>query len=84
MESRGGVIIEMSPLTITVMEEIFTDIFKCLVECTRPTKWGVVYMKKVELLWQEREDNYTVAAMNDKIFALAEFLQYIDIDKEEV
>ena len=83
MESRDGIVIEMSPLTITVMEEIFTDIFKCLVECTRPAK-GVVNMKKVELLWQEREDNYTVAAMNDKIFTLAEFLQYIDIDKEEV
>ena len=41
-------------------------------------------MKKVELLWEEKQDNYSVTVMNEKIFALAEFLQYIDIDKEEV
>jgi hypothetical protein len=83
MESKNGVIIEMSPITIQTMVEIFTNIFKCLVECSRPKK-GYLTMKKVELLWEEKQDNYSVTVMNEKIFALAEFLQYIDIDKEEV
>jgi hypothetical protein len=83
MESKNGVIIEMSPITLQTMVEIFTNIFKCLVECSRPKK-GYLTMKKVELLWEEKQDNYSVTVMNEKIFALAEFLQYIDIDKEEI
>lgn len=82
--STDKIIIEMSPLTIDTMLKIFTNIFKCLVECSRPKKKGFVTMKKVELLWQEKEDNYSVKEQNEKIFALAEFLEYIDVDKEDI
>ena len=82
-ESSDKIKIEMSPVTMIEMIEIFTNLFKCLVDMTRPAN-GVVHIKKAELLWQEREDNYSVKEQNEKIFALAEFLEYIDVDREEV
>ena len=54
------------------------------IEKDAPKKKGFVTMKKVELLWQEKEDNYSVKEQNEKIFALAEFLEYIDVDKEDI
>ncbi len=70
--SSQDVVITRAVLTMKKINETFTNIFKCLVEVSKPNKQGNVKLKKVELLWKEKEQygNH----MDDKIYILAEFL----------
>ena len=82
-ESRGDVVITRAEITMNKINEIFTDIFKCLIDVSRPDQQGNVKLKKVELLWKERDasdDKYN----EEKSYVLSEFLDCIDVDKTVV
>lgn len=81
--SKDGVVITRSELTMKKINTIFANIFKCLVEVSRPDKNGIVKIKKVELLWKEKENKYDKYE-NEKIFVLTEFLEGMKIDKTVV
>ena len=54
--STREILIERSILTIQSLIEKFDTIFKCLVKVSRPTKDGTITMDRIELLWQERNN----------------------------
>ena len=65
------------------LNDTFTNIFKCLVEVSRPNKEGVVKVKKIDLLWKEKTA-YEHKDNPNKIFILAEFLEGAQIDKQVI
>ena len=65
-----------------VLENTFNKLFNCLVKVSRPAKEGIVEMERVELLWKER-DSFGTKEMNERIFALADFLDFNVIEVEE-
>ena len=81
--SFGDVAILRAEMTMKKINETFTNIFKCLVETSRPDKQGMVKVKKVELLWKEKnkEDNIN---NDEKLFILTEFLDCMNIEKTAV
>lgn len=82
-ESQGEVKIYMAQYTMDRIQKKFEEIFKCLVNVSRPNKEGVVTMKKVELLWKER-DEYDKLNEDEHSFVLAEFLDNNNVQKSSV
>ena len=80
MESGDGVIIPNATMTMESLEKTFTNIFKCLINTTRPGKDGIVNMERVDLIWQERESETN--RLNEAAFLLADFLGNNVIDTE--
>ena len=81
-ESGEGVLIDRAMMTMETLEKTFSNIFKCLINTTRPGKDGIVNMERVELLWKERENETN--RMNDLAFILADFLDNNKIDIENI
>ena len=81
--STDKIIIIRSELTMKRLNDMFTNIFKCLVDVSRPNKEGIVKVKKIELLWKERTE-YESSVNSNKVFILAEFLEGAQIDKQVV
>jgi len=82
-ESQGDVKIYLAQITMEKIQNTFTDIFKCLVNMSRPNKQGICTLEKVELLWKEREE-YEKIDNNEHSFLLAEFLENQHVDYQEV
>ena len=80
--------IELATKTMTRITDTFLNIFKCLVDCSRPNKKGIVKVKPFEMLWKER----TIGEKTEHIYVLEEFLgiehiidsEDIDIEEEEI
>lgn len=81
--STDQVMIIRSELAMKKLNDTFTNIFKCLVEVSRPNKEGVVKVKKIDLLWKEKTA-YEHKDNPNKIFILAEFLEGAQIDKQVI
>lgn len=79
MASTEDIVITRSEKMMTLLNETFTDIFRSLVEVSRPNKQGVVTIKKIELLWKEKT-YYNEDGIKEKIYIIADFLN----DKVEV
>lgn len=79
--STKNILIDRSILTMKDLIDKFTNIFKCLVNVSRPTKDGTLTMDRVELFWKERdiEENNP----NSHIYAIDAFLDMIDDNREE-
>ena len=73
MASTDDIIITRSEKMMTTLNETFRDIFRSLVEVGRPNKEGKVTLKKVELLWKEK-NYYNDEGIKEKIYLLADFL----------
>lgn len=82
-ESTDKIIINRSLITMESLEEIFSNLFKCLINVSKPKKDGTVTMERVELLWKERDVVDTKSA-NEQIFLLADFLENNKIDVEDI
>ena len=82
-ESTGNLQIMKAAITMESLQKAFDQIFKCLINTTRPKKDGKVRMERVELLWDERESTST-EFMNEQIFKLAEFLGDYEIEETEI
>ena len=82
MESSDGVNIQNSVMTMESLTKTFTNIFKCLINTTRPGNDGMVSMERVELIWKERESETN--RTNEMAFLLADFLGNNEIDVEIV
>lgn len=67
MESKDPVKILMSRLTMERLQDQFLALFKCLVDISRPTKNGLVKLKKIELMYKEKSDNPGRTAMEQHI-----------------
>lgn len=78
-ESYGDIKIYKALYTMDTIKEKLEEIFKCLVKVSRPSKGGVITMKRVELLWKERDDYEKEDAQDRHAFVLADFL-----DNQEV
>lgn len=66
-----------SMLTIKKLIDKFTNIFKCLVNKSRPDKQGMVNLERQELLWKRRE--FYGQDKNEHIFIMADFMdQHIE------
>lgn len=79
--STINILIKNSPLTIKKLKNTFEKLFKCLVNCSRPSN-GVITMQKQELLWKKRE--FYSGDKNDKLYILEDFLDaYIKVEKSE-
>ena len=81
--STKEILIDRSILTMESLIKTFKKIFNCLVETTRPKKDGTITMKRVELLWKEREF-YNSENLNHKIFILNDFLNIEDCEVENI
>lgn len=79
MASTEDIVITRSEKMMTLLNETFTDIFRSLVEVSRPNKQGVVTIKKIELLWKEKT-YYNEDGIKEKIYIIADFLN----DKVEI
>lgn len=75
-DSDDRVKIFNSPLTLEHMQNILTDIFKCLVNVGKSRK-DVVDLSRVELLWTPKEDK--VSETNRMIFLLDDFIDNVKI-----
>lgn len=85
MESKGGVIITRSPITMEKIEKTLTNIFKCLVTVGRAGKDGMVSLKKNELLWTEKEiKEQHKRNIQEHIFNLGDFLDCIEVKEEAI
>lgn len=73
MASTEDIIITRSEKMMTQLNETFTDIFRSLVEVSRPNKQGIVTLKKIELLWKEKT-YYNDEGIKEKIYIIADFL----------
>ena len=85
-ESKDGVIIMRSPLTLEEVNKSMTNIFKSLVDISRPNKRKEVTLEKVELLWVEKEvkNAHKENIDNYKMFVLNEFLDSIHVKETNV
>ena len=83
LASTDDIIISRAELTMKKLYETFEKIFKCLIKTSRPTKEGIVNMERVELLWKEKE-YYNSTDHSDKLFVLAEFLDIVDWNEENI
>lgn len=86
MASTDDIIITRSEKMMAQLNETFTNIFRCLVEVSRPNKMGIVTLKKVELLWKEKT-YYNEDGIKEKMYMLADFLndnvEVSDVQKSE-
>lgn len=79
-ESTIQILIERAELTMKRLVDAFTGIFKCLINCSRPGKGGVINMSRVEILWQTREQKYKDPSKN--IYILTDFIDsMVDVSK---
>ena len=77
--------IYMSELVADKVNKSFMDIFRCLVNVSRPdAKTKKVKMSKIELMWVTREEKESEQYKNKNIYVLAEFLEHVKINKIEV
>ena len=83
MESSKEVIIERAIMTMETMQKAFTNMFNCLIKTSRPGKDGMVDMKRIALLWTERE-KFDTMDLNEKAFLLADFLDNNIIEREDI
>ncbi len=83
-ESKDDIRIWLSPQTMEIIKNTFSDIFKCLVDISHPKKGGVVTMTRVELFWKEREQYQTEEEVNENLFVIQDFLDNIQIKTEKV
>ena len=74
MASTEDIIITRSETMMETLYDTFTNIFRALVEVSKPNKQGIVKLKKVELLWNEKT-YYNSEGIKEKIYMLADFLQ---------
>lgn len=82
-ESTVDILITHAELTMKKLADTFMKIFKCLVNVSRPTKTGEITMKRVEILWQTREQKFS--RPNDNLYILEDFLDAkIDTTTENV
>lgn len=79
-ESDENIKIYLAQFTMDKIVKKFTEIFKCLVNVSRPSS-GMVTLSKIELLWKEKDE---YGEDNSKKFMLADFLELHAIDKKEV
>lgn len=77
-ESTDRIMIWLSPVTMKTIQDTFMDIFKCLVDVSRPKKGGDITLKRNELLWQTREHKNSTTGMNESIYILQEFFEKIN------
>ena len=82
MASTEDIIIQRSTTMMETLYDTFTSIFRALVEVSRPNKAGIVTLKKVELLWNEKT-YYNDEGIKEKIYMLADFLNNT-VEVEEV
>lgn len=73
--------IYMSELMAQKVNENFMNIFKCLVNVSRPDKKKMVKMNRIELMWATRNDKETELYKNKSIYVLAEFLEHVQINR---
>ena len=71
--SSSTVLINVSQITMKTIEDIFSKIFRCLVNTSKP-KNGYIELNKVELLWKKRE-YYNSTNHNDSIYILPNFME---------
>lgn len=84
--STNQIKIANSPLTVEMLIDKFTKIFKCLVKCTRPNKQRVVKMEKIELLWRWKTtngENLNNSRVIDDFLGMMKDLNIENIETEE-
>lgn len=81
-ESKGEVNILLSPVTIESMTESMKNIFKCLVNISKPNKKKEVKLSKVDLLWTEKSEKTHKFETNTYI--IDEFLDNIKVDIKKI
>ena len=86
MESKGKINILLSPITIEEMRKNIQKIWNCLVDQSRPNGKKEVVLTKRELFWTEKsvKQEKQEESDNKKLFILGEFLDSIDIKKENI
>lgn len=78
-DSNDEVKIEYSPVTMENFTEILDELFKCLIEVSRPKgpkSARVLHMEPREMLWKDKHEKYTSFAQ--QIEYLSEFLDRMD------
>lgn len=84
-ESKNGVIITLSPITMEKIERTLTNIFKCLVSVGRANKEGNMSLKRNELLWVEKETkDLHRRNIQEHVFKLGEFLDCISVTTDTI
>lgn len=84
-ESREDVPIWSSSLALEEVQESLLDIFKCLVDISRPGKDKKMHIKRCEILWEEK--NNDVNKFNDIIahdFILGDMLDDFEVKSIDV
>ena len=81
--STDQIMVYLSPITMKNIQEIFMDIFRCLVDVSHSKRGGKITMTRVDLLWKERQE-FGFRPDDERVFVLAEFLDNIDIKTEQV
>lgn len=84
MESIGQLQIVRSSITMEMLQKTFDKLFKCLVKTTRPGKDGMVEMTRAELIWKERDEEYSTEDANERLFILADFLNNSSVNVDEI
>lgn len=81
-ESKDDVNITLSPITIESMTTAMTNIFKCLVDISKPNKKKEVKLNKVDLLWTEKNEKRRKFQANS--YVIDEFLDNIKVDFTDI
>ena len=79
-DSTDEIIIEYSTLTMESYTKTLTEIFKCLVQVSRPRgpkSAQVVHLEPYEMMWKDKHEKYTT--FGEQVQYLSEFLDRMEV-----
>ena len=79
-DSTDTIIIEYSPLTMESYTKTLEEIFKCLIQVSRPRgprNARVVHLEPYEMMWKDKHEKYT--SFMEQIEYLSEFLDRMEV-----
>ena len=85
MDSTDEIIIEYSPLTMESYTKTMDELFRCLVDVSRPRgpkNARVLHMEPNVMMWQDKNEKYTT--FNQQVEYLSQFLDRMEVSESRI
>jgi len=84
-DSTKDIVIEFSPLTMESYTSTLDEIFRCLVQVSRPRgprNARVVHLEPYEMIWKDKHEKYT--SFGEQVQYLSEFLDRMEVTESRI
>lgn len=84
-DSTEEIVIEYSPLTMQSYTETLTELFKCLINVSRPRgprNARFLHMEPYEMIWEDKHEKYT--SFNKQVEWLSGFLDRMEVSESRI